>query len=96
MIEKSSPFQFNSFVNNSDHFWVTLLTPIFTFSRKPGNGTKNIIKTFLLSHLHQLRDPRFLTYEDVGERPPLHKLLFSISLPDCVRKGGAGENPQRG
>ena len=84
MIEKSSPFQFNSFVNNSDHFWVTLLTPIFTFSRKPGNGTKNIIKTFLLSHLHQLRDPRFLTYEDVGERPPLHKLLFSISLPDCV------------
>lgn len=54
MIEISSPFLFKTFLN-IDHFGVTLLTPICIFGRKPGNGTKNIIKTFPLLHLHQHR-----------------------------------------
>lgn len=93
MIEVSSPFQFNSFLN-IDHFLVTLFTPICIFGRKPGNGTKSIIKTFPLPHLHQPRGPRLFIYEDGGERSSLLHLHFPINFPDCVLRGGAGENPQ--
>lgn len=96
MIEESSPFQPNSFVSNSNYFLDNLFTPILIFSRKAGNGTKNIIETFPLSHLHQLRDAKVLIYVDGGETPPLLRQLCSISFPDCALRGGAGENPQRG
>lgn len=79
MIEISSLFQFNSFVNN-DHYLVSLFTPICMFSQKPWRQYKEEFTTATMP------GTQFLIYEDGGERPPLLSYSFH-QLPGSGSKG---------
>ena len=96
MIDICSPFQFDSFVNN-DHYLVTLFTPIYIFSQKSGNSTKKNIILSKPSHYHHASTSPGLGFSSmmmVVKRSPLLKLLFPVSFPDCVLRGGTGDEAQ--